>query len=99
MQSSARIIIALAPPTKKKTPIPHQVLHADDLVICAQAEVAPDPLALLLAQRSRSPEQAPDRVVGEAHADQKADDPAGIRQQQRDVVLVWWRSRTRTSGF
>ncbi len=65
-----------------------QVLHADDLVVGAQAEVAADPVFLLLAQRGRSPEQARDRVVGEAEADQEADDAAEIGEQQRDVVFV-----------
>ena len=52
---------------------PHEVLHADDLVVGAQAEVAPDALALLLAQRGRTSEQSRDGVVGEAEADQEAD--------------------------
>ena len=65
-----------------------QVLHADDLVVGAQAEVAPDPLALLLAQRRRPPEQTGDGVVGEAHPDQEADHAEGVAEQQRDLVLV-----------
>ena len=44
---------------------PDEVLHADDLVVGAQAEVAPDALLLLLAQRGGPSEQARDRVVGE----------------------------------
>ena len=67
---------------------PDQVLHADDLVVGAQAEVAPDPLFLLLAQRRRPAEQARDRVVGEAEADQEADHAEHVGEQQRDVVLV-----------
>ena len=67
---------------------PDQVLDADDLVVGAQAEVAPDPLALLLAQRRRPSEQARDRVVGEAEADQEADHAEDVAEQQRDVVLV-----------
>ncbi len=67
---------------------PHQVLDADDLVVGAQAEVAADPAALLLAQRRGPPEQARDGVVGEAEADQEADHAAGVAEQQRHVVLV-----------
>ena len=73
---------------KKNSPIPHEVLDADDLVVGAQAEVAPDPLVLLLAQRGRPAEQAADGVVGEAQPDQEADHAEQVGEQQRDVVLV-----------
>ena len=67
---------------------PAEVLDADDLVVGAQAEVAPDALVLLLAQRRRAAEQPRDGVVGEPEADQEADHPEDVGEQQGDVVLV-----------
>ena len=85
-----RISIALRPPTKKNTPIPTRYWIADDLVVGAQAEVAADALALalVLGQRRRVAEHPPDRVVGEPEADQEADHPEQVAEQDRDVVLA-----------
>ena len=77
---------------------PHQVLHPDDLVVGAQAEVAPDPLALLLAQRRRPAEQARDRVVGEAEADQEADHAAEVARAAARRRFRRISSRSRSSG-
>ena len=67
---------------------PDQVLDADDLVVGAEAEVAPDPFRLLLAQRRRLAEEALDRIVREAEADEETDDAGEVRDEQRDVVLA-----------
>ena len=86
--SSTRISIALSAADEEEDADADQVLHADDLVVGAQAEVAPDPLLLLLAQRRRAAEQARERVVDEAQADQEADHAEDVAEEQRDVVLV-----------
>ena len=65
-----------------------QVLHADDLVVGAKPEVAPDPLRLLLAQRGRLAEEALHRVVREPEADQETGHTGEVRDEERDVVLT-----------
>ena len=82
---------------EEEDPDPHQVLDPHDLVVGAEAEVAPDPLVLLLAQRRGPAEQARDRVVGEAQPDQEADHAEEVGEQQRDVVLIGLRPGIR--GF
>ena len=76
------------PADEEEQPDPDEVLHPDDLVVGAEAEVAPDALFLLLAQRRRAAEHPRDRVVGEAEADEEADHAEQVGEQQRDVVLV-----------
>ncbi len=65
-----------------------EVLDPDDLVVGAEAEVAADALVLLLAKRRGAAQQPGDGVVGEAQADQEADHPEQVGQQQCDIVFV-----------
>src|SRR5581483_8165048 len=65
-----------------------EVLHADDLVVGAEAEVAADPARLLLAQRRRVAAQARERIVEEAEPDEEADDAAEVRHHDRELVVV-----------
>ncbi len=53
-----------------------------------EAEVAPQPAGLLLAQRRRTSDQAAERVVREAHADQEADHGERVGEDQRKVVFL-----------
>ena len=80
--------IAFSPPMKKKSADAAQVLDADDLVVGAEAEVAADPLRLLLAQRRRIAAQPRPRVDAEAEPDEEADDAEEVAEEDRDVVLV-----------
>ena len=66
---------------------PDQVLHPDDLVVGAEAEVPPGPLRLLLAQRCRPAEHPLHRIVRKAEADQEPDHAGEVRDEERDVVL------------
>ena len=72
---------------------PDQVLQGHDLVVGAEAEVAAEALALglVLSQRGRVAHQSPDRVIGESKADQEAEDPEQVAEQNRDVVLPGFR--------
>jgi hypothetical protein len=65
-----------------------QVLDADDLVVGAQAEVAPDALLLLLPQGGRLAEQPLHRIVREAETDEEPDHTEQVADEERDVVLV-----------
>jgi hypothetical protein len=65
-----------------------EVLKAHDLVVGAEPEVAPRALLLLLAQRGRPADQAAERVVREAEADQPAEQREDEAHEDRDVVLI-----------
>ena len=67
---------------------PDQVLHADHLVVGAEAEVAPDAALLVLPVRGLAAEHPRQRVPGEPEPDQEPDHEEQVAEHQRDVVLA-----------
>ena len=83
---------------EEEQPDAPEVLDADDLVVGAEAEVARPASLLLLPQRRRVAEQALDRVVEEAEADEEADDRRRCRRGRRTARCSRCRRSSRCSG-